>query len=97
MKIKTIANSYLVLALLTGALVPVMLDIGGASMPIPEFLFLTYLFAVPASFVFVLMNGKREKLVAMLKNRKDLAVVSVIGILNYFFLEYGLRKGGTAE
>ena len=26
----------------------------------------------------------------MLKNRKDLAVVSVIGILNYFFLEYGL-------
>ncbi len=90
MKIKTIANSYLVLALLTGALVPVMLDIGGASMPIPEFLFLTYLFAVPASLVFVLMNGKREKLVAMLKNRKDLAVVSVIGILNYFFLEYGL-------
>ena len=90
MKISNIANTYLVLSLLTGALMPVMLYIGGANIPIPEFLFLAYIFAVPSSLVFVLANGKKGKLVSMLRNRRDLSIVAVIGILNYFFLEYGL-------
>ncbi|MEM3227788.1 MAG: EamA family transporter [Candidatus Micrarchaeaceae archaeon] len=90
MELKLLANTYLVLALLTGALMPVMLYFGADGISIPEFLFIVYAISVPASFAFVLLNGKKEKLFEIFRKKRDLALIALIGLLNYVFLEYGL-------
>jgi drug/metabolite transporter (DMT)-like permease len=89
MKIKALANTYLLLALVLGALLPVML-VFTQGMSIYEYLFLAYLVSVPTSLLFVLATGRKEKLVSYLKNRRDFAIVAAIGLLNYAFLEFGL-------
>ncbi len=89
MNIKALANSYLLLALVLGALLPVMLALAGG-MNIYEYLFLTYLVAVPTSFLFVLVSGKKEKLFSYVRNKKDFAIIAAIGLLNYAFLEFGM-------
>lgn len=96
MGIKGRANTYMLLVLVLGALMPVMLNLstGSGGMNTYEFLFLTYALSVPVSLAFVFAVGKRAKLVSYLRNRRDLALISAIGILNYAFLELGLT---TAE
>lgn len=89
MEIRKLANSYLVLALILGALLPVMLSIA-TNMNTYEFLFLTYLIAVPASYAFVVFSGKKEKLLGYLRDKKSFATIAAIGLLNYAFLEFGL-------
>jgi drug/metabolite transporter (DMT)-like permease len=90
MKIKNIANIYLVLALILGSLVPVMLKIASQNINIYEYLVLTYIVAVPASFIFVLARKKTDRLVSTIKNYKELAFIAFLGLLNYGMLEYGL-------
>ncbi len=89
MNIKALANTYILFALVLGALVPVMLGLAG-SINIYEYLFLTYLVAVPTSFMFVIASGKKKKLVSYFKNKRDLAIVAFIGVLNYASMEYGM-------
>ncbi len=89
MKIKDRANVYLALALLLGALVPVMLDIG-TNMNTTEFLFIAYLIATVASLGFVLATKRGSRLVEYLSNARYLAMIGVIGILNYALFEYGM-------
>lgn len=90
MKIKNVANIYLILALVLGALVPVMLKIASQNINIYEYLFLTYLIAMPASFIYVLFRKKTGRLVATMKNYKEFAFIAFLGLLNYGMLEYGL-------
>jgi drug/metabolite transporter (DMT)-like permease len=90
MEIKTLANTYLVLALLTGALMPVLLDFGAVGISIPEFLFIVYAISVPVSFAFVVFNGKMKKLKEIFGNKRNLAFIAIVGLLNYVLFEYGL-------
>ncbi|MGC8478722.1 MAG: EamA family transporter [Candidatus Micrarchaeia archaeon] len=90
MEIKTLANIYLVAALLTGAVVPIALDVGANNISISEFLFMAYMLAMPTSLVFVLARGKKDTLAGLIKDRKDLAIVMGIGLLNYISFEYGI-------
>ncbi len=87
--IKYLANTYLLFALLLGALLPVMLDIG-TSISTYEFLFLAYAVSIPTSLLFVLATGNGKKLVRYLSNKHDFAIIASIGLLNYAFLEFGL-------
>jgi len=89
MDIKRLANTYLVLALMLGALLPVMLDLA-PGMSIYEFLFLAYLISVFVSLGFVVASGKKERLIGYIKNRRDFALIAGIGLLNYALLEFGL-------
>jgi drug/metabolite transporter (DMT)-like permease len=90
MGIKRTANTYLVLALLLGAMLPVATDIAVNKVNIYEFLFVTYLISVPASLLFVFASKKQRKLFGYLRNMKDLSLIAFIGLLNYAFLEFGL-------
>ncbi len=89
MDIKQTANTYLVLALLLGAMLPVMLDIS-SGMNTYEFLFITYVISTIISLIFVLASGKKHKLLQYIKNFKDFAIIAGIGLLNYAFLEFGI-------
>jgi drug/metabolite transporter (DMT)-like permease len=60
------------------------------SMNTYEFLFVTYAVSVLASLVFVVARGKTKQLARYLTNRKDLAIIAAMGLLNYAFLEFGL-------
>lgn len=90
MKIRQIANTYLVLSLLLGSLVPIMLKIGSQNVNIYEYLFLTYLVAVPASFIIILARKKTDRLIASIMNIKEFAFIAFLGLLYYGMLEYGL-------
>ena len=89
MDIKRLANTYLVLALILGALLPVMLDLA-PGMSIYEFLFLAYLISVFVSLGFVIASGKKERLLGYIRNPRDFALIAGIGLLNYALLEFGL-------
>ena len=89
MNMKFLANSYLILALILGALLPVMLSLA-SSMNTYEFLLITYLIAVPTSLGFVIAAGKKDTLIGYLKNKRSFAAIAAIGLLNYAFLEFGL-------
>ncbi len=89
MEVKMLANTYLVLALLLGAMLPVMLSLA-TSMNTSEFLLITYALAVPASYALVVFMGKKEQLFGYLRNKKTLALIAAIGLLEYTFLEFGL-------
>ena len=89
MSIKSLANTYLLFALVLGALFPVMLKLA-SGMSIYEYLFLTYLVSVPASLLFVLVSGKREKLASYIRNKKAFALIAFIGLLNYALLNFGM-------
>lgn len=89
MKISTKANTYLVLALLSGALLPIALGVVG-SMNILGFLVLAYALAVPTSYIFTVKTGNKETMVKYVRNRKTIALIALIGLLNYAFLEFGL-------
>lgn len=90
MKIKSIANIYLILALVLGSFVPVMLKIASQNVNLYEYLFLTYLVALPTSFVFLLIRKKGSRLISSLNNKKEFAFIAFLGLLNYGLLEYGL-------
>lgn len=90
MKIKSVANTYLVLALVLGALMPVMLKIALQNINIYEYLLLTYMVALPASFAYVLARGKTKRLVSGMRNLKEFAFIALLGLLNYGLLEFGL-------
>jgi len=90
MKTSSIANAYLILSLLLGAMVPVMLKLASQNINIYEFLFFVYLLAFPISFIFVLSRKKAGRLVATAKNWKEFAFIALLGILFYGMLEFGL-------
>ncbi|MDE1871382.1 MAG: EamA family transporter [Candidatus Micrarchaeota archaeon] len=90
MKIKHVANVYLVLALVLGALVPVMLKIATQNINIYEYLMLTFLVSLPVSFMFVLFRRKTGRLIGSMRNVKEFAFIAFLGLLNYGMLEYGL-------
>jgi drug/metabolite transporter (DMT)-like permease len=90
MEIRKLANTYLILALLLGAMLPVATELAVNKVNIYEFLFITYLLSVPTSLLFVLVTKKKDKLVGYLKNGKDFALIAFTGLLNYAFLEFGL-------
>ena len=83
------ANTYLLLALLLGAAMPVMLDLA-ASANIYEFLFFAYVLSTAGSLIFAVKSGKMGRLSSYLKNRRSFSLLVVIGLLNYAFLEFGL-------
>lgn len=90
MRIKDLANAYLVLALVLGSLVPIMLKVASQNINIYEYLVLTYAVAVPASFAFVLFRRKTDRLASTMLNYKEFALIAFLGLLNYGMLEYGL-------
>lgn len=90
MKTKHVANLYLILALVLGALVPVMLKVASQNVNIYEYLFLTYLVAMPTSFLYILFRKKTDRLISTMKNYKEFAFIAFLGLLNYGMLEYGL-------
>ena len=90
MKQKSMAYVYLAGALLLGALMPVMLGIAAGQVNIYAFLFLAYLISIPPSIAFVLLSKRAKFFLGYLRNRRDFALIAVIGLLNYAFLEYGL-------
>jgi len=90
MKIKSMAGIYLVLALVLGAMLPVMFKIASNNINIYEYLMLAYAVALPVSFTYLLARKKMGRLVSTLKNYKELAFIAFLGLLNYGLLEYGL-------
>ncbi|MGC9190715.1 MAG: DMT family transporter [Candidatus Micrarchaeia archaeon] len=89
MKISTKANSYLILALLSGALLPIMLGIAG-SMNIFGFLVLAYALAIPTAYMLTVKSGSKETMLKYVKDKKKFLQIALIGLLNYAFLEFGL-------
>lgn len=89
MQIRTRANLYLVLALLLGALFPVMIDLA-RDISTAQFLFYTYALSTLTSLSFVLLMKKKERLVSYIRNGRDFLTIAFIGLLNYALLEYGL-------
>jgi len=89
MNLKLLANTYLALALLLGALLPVMLSIA-SSTNISLFLFYAYSIGAVVSLLVIVSSGRKDILLNYLKNRNELAKIAGIGLLNYAFLEYGL-------
>ena len=89
MEIKKGAYGYLIFTAIAGPMMPVMLAIGGQTLNIYEFLFLAYLLAVPSSLALVFATKKQHRLLGYLKNKRDLALICLIGLLNYSFLEFG--------
>jgi drug/metabolite transporter (DMT)-like permease len=89
MEIRAKANFYLVMALLSGALLPIMLGIAG-SINIFGFLVLAYALAVPTSYLFTVKSGNKETMLKYVKNKKVFIQIALIGLLNYAFLEFGL-------
>jgi len=83
------ANTYLLAALLTGAILPVALT-AAKSVGLYAFLFLAYLLAVPTSLLFVHITGKTKTLKSYIKGRKTFFIIALIGLLNYAFLEFGM-------
>ncbi|MGC8676064.1 MAG: EamA family transporter [Candidatus Micrarchaeia archaeon] len=89
MNIRLLGNTYLVLALVLGALVPVMLDIA-STLNISQFLFYAYAIGAVTSFAVLLATGRKERIVQYVRSPKSFAAVALIGLLNYAFLEFGL-------
>ncbi|MGC8567992.1 MAG: DMT family transporter [Candidatus Micrarchaeia archaeon] len=89
MNIKLLANLYLVIALLLGAMLPVMLDIAGSA-NISVFLFYAYCIGAISTFAILVFTKRTSKLLAHVKNPKSFFLIAAIGLLNYAFLEYGL-------
>ena len=88
MRLNLLAYVFLTLSILLGAMVPVAFALG-TSMNIPEFLFIVSIIASITTFIFVLAKGKISKLVAYIKNPKDLGILAIIGILQYALWGYG--------
>ncbi|MGC8547481.1 MAG: EamA family transporter [Candidatus Micrarchaeia archaeon] len=89
MNIKLLANTYLVLALILGAMTPVMLDIA-SSLNISEFLFFAYGIGAATALAVLFATGRKERLMQYVKNPRSFAMIALIGLLNYAFLEFGL-------
>ena len=87
--IRNLAYVYLVFALVTGAFMPVMLDLS-KGMQISEFFLLVYFVTVPSSLLLILLRGKTGVLFNELRNPKLLGVMVLAGFLNYLPLGYGL-------
>ncbi len=90
MRIKNTANAYLILALVLGAMMPVMLKVALQNINIYEYLMLTYMVALPSSFIYVLARKKTDKLISGMRNIKEFAFIAFLGLLNYGMLEFGL-------
>ncbi|MEM3860324.1 MAG: EamA family transporter [Candidatus Micrarchaeaceae archaeon] len=88
-KIKLLANTYLVIALLLGAGLPVILTVA-SSLDIAQFLFYAYLIGAASALALMLATGRRKKLLQHIKNPKSFALIAGIGVLNYALLEFGL-------
>lgn len=90
LKIKQLANIYLVLALVLGAMVPIMLKIATQNINLYEYVMLTYLVAMPTSFLFILFRKKTDRLKESMGNIKEFLLIAMLGFLGYGFFEYGL-------
>ncbi|MGC8629051.1 MAG: EamA family transporter [Candidatus Micrarchaeia archaeon] len=89
MDIRLLANTYLVLALILGAMTPVMLDIA-SSLNISEFLFFAYGIGAVTAFAVLFATGRKERLMQYVESPKSFVQIAFIGLLNYAFLEFGL-------
>ncbi|MCL5239380.1 MAG: EamA family transporter [Candidatus Marsarchaeota archaeon] len=89
MQIKNVANAYLIIGIVIAALWPVVLNLA-TSVNVFEFTFFAYLLALPASLAFVVLSGKTKDLRKLIASKRDLAVVCVVGVLNYGFMDFGI-------
>ena len=87
MEIRAKGYVYLIVSLLTGAMLPVVLDLA-TGMNTAEFLMLAYMVSIPASYGLVVAARKRGRLAAYLKDRRALALIVAIGALSYIPSEY---------
>jgi drug/metabolite transporter (DMT)-like permease len=82
-------NTYLAIGIVLAALWPVVLNFA-TGMNIYEFMFLEYLTALPASVLLVLYFKKQKGILEILRNKKMLAIVALISLLNYGFQDFGM-------
>ncbi len=87
MEIRAKGYAYLIVSLLTGAMLPVVLDLA-TGMNTAEFLMLAYMVSIPASYGLVVAARKRDRLAAYLKDGRALALIVAIGALSYIPSEY---------
>ncbi len=87
------ALAMLGIAIIELAFMPIAFDIGGSSLDTVSYLFLTFLTGSAVSFMLVLFMHRLGKLKEILKERRLLAKIAAIGLLNYVFafilLTYG--------
>ena len=95
MKIKRVAGVYLLLALVLGAMVPVMLKVATQRISIYEYIMLTYMVGLPASLLFVFLRRKEKRLAQSMLNLKEFLFIAMLGLLGYTALEYGLAFAET--
>ncbi len=84
-----VMNAFVAVGIVLAALWPVALNLATA-MNIYEFMFLEYLAAIPASLLLVLLFKKQKGIREILGNKKLLAIIALISVLNYGFQDYGM-------
>ncbi len=89
MNIKRLAYVYTALAIVFGALVPIMLKAASGT-NLFEFMFLTYLVSTAVALSYVAFKGKWGKLKEYLGNHRQFATIGLMGITNYALMEFGL-------
>ncbi len=89
MDIKKLAYAYAALAIIFGALVPIMLKVASGA-NLFEFMFLTYVISTVFALAYVAWKGKLGKLKGYLGDHKQFAAISLMGITNYALMEFGL-------
>jgi drug/metabolite transporter (DMT)-like permease len=91
MEIKSMAYVSLMAAIVLGAFYPIALYVAGHSgINIFEFLTLGFALGTMGSLGFVFARGKQRKLFSYLINKKDLALLAVVGVLTHGFTSFGL-------
>ncbi len=89
MDIKRLAYAYTALAIIFGALVPIMLKAASGA-NLFEFMFLTYVVSTVVALSYVVLKGKWGKLKEYLGNSRQFATIGLMGITNYALMEFGL-------
>ncbi|MDE1825101.1 MAG: EamA family transporter [Candidatus Micrarchaeota archaeon] len=82
MKITTRAYSYIIISLLTGAMMPIML-VFARSMNIYEFFMFTYLMSMPFALLLPSLTRQPNELRSYLGDPKKLGIAVAVGLLNY--------------
>ena len=82
-------QAYLAVGIVIAALWPVFLNLA-TGMNIYEFTFFEYLISVPASVLLVFIFRKQKGLLEIFRNKKMLALVALISLLNYGFQDFGM-------
>lgn len=89
MRLKKLANLYLVLGVTIAALWPVMLGFAVEMNP-AEFVFLSYMVAIPPSLVFVATSGNLSSFKDLFRKKKSLLMLLAVGIFNYGYADFGM-------